>query len=158
MPCQHAYRYVFALLVVIVGFAGCVRSTLPPAPERSPADAAFERGVAALTSSAYDQAIADFTQAITLNPQRVEAYHNRGEAYRRKGDYDRALADYSQALTVNPAYAPAYYNRGIVYSNKGDYERALADYTQALTLNPQFTVAYIHRGIAYDTGKPAYDR
>ncbi len=71
MPCQHACRYVLALLVVIVSFAGCVQPTVQPAPERTPAETAFERGVAALTSSAYDQAIADFTQAIALNPQRV---------------------------------------------------------------------------------------
>src|SRR5215510_15579567 len=134
MPCQHAGQYVIALLAVVVCLAGCMQLPVHPVPERPPAEAAFERGVAALTGSAYDQAIADFTQAITLNPQRVEAYHNRGEAYRRQGDYDRALADYTQAITVNSTYAPAYYNRGIVYSNKGDYDRALADYTQALTL------------------------
>src|SRR5262245_9394531 len=123
MPCQHAYRYVLALLVVMVGFAGCVQPTVQPAPELTPAEAAFKRGMAALTSNAYDQAIADFTQAIALNPQRVEAYHNRGEAYRGKGDYDRALADYTQALTVNPNFTEAYVTRGVIYSSKGDYDR-----------------------------------
>jgi tetratricopeptide (TPR) repeat protein len=92
---------------------------------------AFQRGVAALTRGAYDQAIADFTETLKLTPNRVEAYHNRGEAYRLKGDYEQALADYNRALTINPNYAKAYYARGIVYSNMGEYDKALADFTQA---------------------------
>src|SRR5262252_9560287 len=124
MSDQHAYRYVIVLLVVMAGLAGCAHPTGPPAPELTPAEAAFERGVAALTSNAYDQAIADFTQAISLNPQRVEAYHNRGIVYSHKGDYDRALVDYTQALTLNPNFIEAYINRGIAYDKgKRDYDR-----------------------------------
>jgi len=127
MTLHSRSRYVLGLLMVLACLAGCATPGVEPPPETRPTEDAFQRGVAALTNSAYDQAIAHFTEALRRDPRRVEAFHNRGEAYRRKGEYDRALADYTQALTINPHYAHAYYNRGIVYSNKGAYDEAIAD-------------------------------
>jgi len=46
----------------------------------------------------FDRAIADFTQAIRLDPKYLEAYLYRAVAYQNKGDNDRAIADYSQLI------------------------------------------------------------
>jgi tetratricopeptide (TPR) repeat protein len=75
----------------------------------------------------YDKAIADFTQAISINPNTTDVYILRGFAYDEKQDYDKAIADYTQAIRLDPKYATAYGNRGNVYSNKGDYDKAIAD-------------------------------
>src|SRR5262245_40757540 len=131
------------LLILIIWLAGCATPVVvQPEPETKSPETAFQRGVAALTKGMYDQAIANFTEALARTPNDVEAYHNRGEAYRLKGDYDRALADYTQALTINPTYAKAYYARGVAYSNKDEYDQALADYTQALTLDQHLPEVY----------------
>ena len=50
----------------------------------------------------YDQAIADFSRAIELNPDNAEYWHDRGAAYFRKGDYDQAIADYAHACQLAP--------------------------------------------------------
>jgi len=42
-----------------------------------------------------DRAIADFTEAIRLDPKDWYPYHNRGLAYHDKGEPDRAIADYT---------------------------------------------------------------
>jgi tetratricopeptide (TPR) repeat protein/predicted small secreted protein len=105
----------------------------------------------------YDRAIADFTQAIRLDPDNAKAYKERGNAYYIKGDYDRAIADYTQAIRLDPDYALAYHNRGDAYSDKDDYDRAIADYTQAIRLNPDYASAYYSRGDAY-SNKDDYDR
>jgi tetratricopeptide (TPR) repeat protein len=89
----------------------------------------------------YDRAIADYNQALRIDPQNAWAYNNRGIAWRNKGDYDRAIADYNQALRIDPQNAWAYNNRGIARRNKGDYDRAIADSNQALTINPQYAGA-----------------
>src|ERR1700689_2888938 len=62
-----------------------------------------------------DHAIADYTQAISIDPKHVKAYKNRGLAYRDKGDYDRAIGDYNQAISLDPAGASGYNGRGSVY-------------------------------------------
>ena len=65
------------------------------------ADDAFNRGLAYARQGEYEQAIADYTAAIKLNPQLAEAYYNRGNAYRRQGEYDQAIADYTAAIGLN---------------------------------------------------------
>jgi tetratricopeptide (TPR) repeat protein len=108
----------------------------------------LNRGNGYLNKEMYDQAIADFNQAIRIDPNNASAYINRGVAYSGKGDYDRAIADYTQAIRLDSNSANAYEKRGWAYANKGDYDRAIADFTQAIRLNPNFGV-YNNRGLIY---------
>jgi len=99
----------------------------------------------------YDQAIAEYNQAIKIDPYTLEAYFNRGVIYEIQGDYDGALADYNQALQINPNYAIAYSNRGNVYTKKGNYDQAIAEYNQAIKIDPNYAMAYSNRGAIYGT-------
>ena len=96
----------------------------------------FNRGNAYENKQAYDLAIADYDQAIGLNPNYAYAFANRGIAYRRKQAFDRAIADYDQAIKLNPGYAMAFYNRALAYKAKQNYDRALADVEQFIRLDP----------------------
>jgi tetratricopeptide (TPR) repeat protein len=109
----------------------------------------YNRGNAYFGEGEYDRAIADYAQAIALDPKFKVAYFNRGDTYRLKGDYDRAIADFTHAIALDPKYAHAYRTRGIAYQAKKDYDRAIADYTQAIALDPKYAYAYIDRGNAY---------
>ncbi|GAX41804.1 tetratricopeptide TPR_2 repeat protein [Tolypothrix sp. NIES-4075] len=93
-------------------------------------------------------AIADYTEAIRLNPKYVSAYNDRGIARRSLRDNQGAIADYEQAIRLDPKYTLAYYNRGLVRSELGDNQRAIADYNQALEINPKYVYAYVSRGRA----------
>ena len=70
--------------------------------------------------------MADYDEAIRLDPRLVHAYANRGSVYTDKQDYDHALVDLDQAIRLDPEFAQAYYNRGVIYSIKQDYDRAIA--------------------------------
>jgi lipoprotein NlpI len=107
------------------------------------------RGLAYNAKGDPDRAIADFNQAISINPKGATFYNNRGIAYRNKGDLDRAIADYTQAISLNPKDHDAYYNRGIAYRNKGDLDRAIADYNQAISLNPKDPDFFNNRAYVY---------
>jgi tetratricopeptide (TPR) repeat protein len=119
-----------------------------PTEEQLNAEQYFERGSARYKQGDYDGAIADYTEALCLNPQLAAAYNNRGWVRYNQRDYDSAIADYEAALRLNPQDAIAYNNRGIARYNQGDLNGAIADFNETLHLNPQYADAYNNRGIA----------
>ena len=106
----------------------------------------FER---ALKRPARDYAgkIADYSEAIRLNPFYAEAHNNRGNAYYDKGDLTSAIADYTRSIELNnPELHFPYNNRGSAYKDLGDLTSAIADYSEAIRLNPNYAAAYNNRG------------
>jgi tetratricopeptide (TPR) repeat protein len=106
--------------------------------------------------AAYDDAIADSSRAIELNPDFAVAYAQRAFAYNKKGAYDDAIADLNRAIELDPDFAQAYSQRGFAHNEKGAYDDAIADLNRAIELDPDFAVAYAQRAFAYDK-KSAYD-
>jgi tetratricopeptide (TPR) repeat protein len=116
------------------------------------------RGLAWINKGELDRAIADFTQAIRLNPKDALAYSNRGLTWADKGDFDRAIVDYTTAIRLAPLprsdlpgipHVNIHHNRGIAWAKKGDLDRALADYDEAIRLDPGFAFAYYTRGVVW---------
>jgi len=104
-----------------------------------------------------DRAIADYSDAIRLDPNYSAAYNSRGFVYYARKDFDRALADYNDAIRIDPKNAVAIYNRGSYYFEKQDFDRALADFNEAIRIDPQYAAAYNNRGRLYARRKD-YDR
>ncbi len=112
--------------------------------------ALVDRGYANLTKKDYIRAIADFSEAIRLDPAYVPALKNRGAVYLNTGDYDGAIKDYNKAILLEPEYAEHFYNRGIAYLGNKDYGQAISDFTKAIDLNfYNKALALSSRGRAY---------
>jgi hypothetical protein len=95
------------------------------------------------------RAIADYDEALRLDPKYAFAFNNRGNVYKAKGDLDRAIADYNEALRLDPKHAVDFNSRGNAYQDKGDLDRAIVDYNEVIRLDPKYAVAFFNRGIAY---------
>ena len=120
--------------------AACARVIADDVETAANRAVAYEnRGNANYSKKDYDRAIADYNEAIRLDPKYPAVFNDRGLAYSVKGDYDRAIADYSEAIRLDPKYAAFFNNRGLAYSEKGDKDRAIADYNEAIRLDPNLT-------------------
>jgi tetratricopeptide (TPR) repeat protein len=145
--------FLFLATAIVLLVVACNKAAVQKQATLKNAEGYHARGPEYLDNGDYDydNAIADFTQAINLDPDNVYAYNGRGFAYSIKGDYDNAIADYTQAIKLNPDDPTAYYFRGLAYRDKGDYDRAITDFTHVIRLDPNDAEVYTNRGVAYDS-------
>jgi tetratricopeptide (TPR) repeat protein len=119
------------------------------ANEESPAQKAFNAGMACLEADQYNEAIAHFTEAIRHKPDSAGAYYQRGYAHSLLEQYDAAIADLTAALPNTNDKAAFYFARGYNYYKSRQYGSAIADLDQAIRLNPNEAKYYGTRGSAY---------
>jgi S1-C subfamily serine protease len=105
-------------------------------PSSSHAAAFHNRGVAFAAKGNLDQAIADITQGIRLDPQRAYRWQERGEIYLRQGKYQQAIADLTEAIRIDPTRAFRFHHRGKAHQDSGDLARAILDFSNAIRLDP----------------------
>jgi tetratricopeptide (TPR) repeat protein len=84
-----------------------------------------------------DEAVAEFTQAIALNPYEQNSLVGRGLIEREEGKLDAALQDFTRAAQVVPSPQASYW-QGRVLEEKGQLSAAAAAYRTALKLAPNF--------------------
>lgn len=113
------------------------------------------QGLAKYDQGDLDGALANFNQAISLDPNYGPAYFSRANVKTEDGDSAGALADYDQAIEIyNRAIAAdsnnatTFYNRGLAKYNKGDLPGAIADFDRALALDPKDEQAALYRALA----------
>ncbi len=93
-------------------------------------------------------AIADFGEAIAVDPRNKLPYLIRGFARMSTGDFDGAIADCSEAILIDPRCKEAYQNRGGSLLSKGDYDNAMANFTTAISVDGRYANAHYGRGNA----------
>ena len=101
------------------------------------ADAYFAKGQ-------YDQAIAQYGEALAINPEHQGALLGIGFAYQRKGDLDQAVDYFSKIVELNRGkdivvsnrrLQMAYYQLGAAYFKQGKLELAAESLRSVLTID-----------------------
>ena len=97
----------------------------------------------------YEQAIQDYTEAISLNPEDSRIYYNRGNCFLEMKEEQAAFADFNKAIEIDPANYHAYNSRGFIYYQKDSLDKAEEDYLRTISLNLNYRIAYINLADLY---------
>ncbi len=104
----------------------------------------------------HQQAIADFTAANGLSPQKVEPLLGRATSYLALDKAKEAAADLDEAVQADPNSANAWSARGQAYERLGDKAKAAESYGRALNIRPKTTprAAALPASAAKQASKP----
>lgn len=100
----------------------------------------FHRGLAWRDIGANENAAADFTRAVELDPKMTEAYVRRADIAMNNGLHREAVHDYTEALAVDPTMAEAYLRRGVAWARLGDRTQAVRDLAAARELDDSLII------------------
>ena len=89
----------------------------------------------------HEEAIADCSEAIRLDPRNPALFLERAEARSAVGRFEEAVADYDRAIRLDPGDAAAYLGRCHAKSELGLHEEAVEDYDHAVGLDPDSAAA-----------------
>ena len=120
--------------------------------ERHPGSAVDynNRGLMYFENGQHAEALADYNQALKINPRLDSAYNNRANCHVAQGNWAEAIADYQVALDFNPANIRTWINQGITFRQLGLYDLALENFDLALVLGKRLKGRiYGERGRTY---------
>ena len=100
------------------------------------ASALQQRATVYVSQKKFQEAIADYSEALRIKSDDPDVYERRGYAEMQLKDYEKALYDYNQAIRLSPQEAKYYQVRALIYQNTRDFKAALADTEKTLQLDP----------------------
>ena len=100
------------------------------------AEEAKAAGNAALSEGRLEDAVAAYTEAITLEPDNHIFHSNRSGAYARASNFAQAEADAARCIALAPGWARGYSRRGFALFSLSRFEEAAAAYEKGLGIDP----------------------
>jgi tetratricopeptide (TPR) repeat protein len=113
---------------------------------------AFQSGLKAMDAKLYDNAIASFSRASTIDPKQAVVWAQLGRAYSSLADtkpsaeqpvlYEKAVDAYSRAIELKPAEPSYRSNYILALGAAGKFLEARASYAELIKLDPANTPVY----------------
>ena len=125
-------------------------------PSSSQATLYSDRGVAKWRLKRLDEAVADFTKAVSLNPEYAPGYNNRGNVYLEMNRAEDAYKDFDRAVSLAPDFGVAYSNRANANQRLNRLDAAEKDFRKAIELMPGSAIPLNGRGKIASAGGQNY--
>ena len=103
-------------------------------------------GNALLQKGRVNEAIAQFNQALKIDPDYAVGHSNLGNALLRLGRAEESLAHIERALEIDPRNAEAENNLGNTLMQMGRRQDAVTHYGKAIAIDPHYAEAYNNLG------------
>ena len=102
----------------------------------------FYRGASYHSLEEYDEAMMDYTKAISLDENMTDAYYNRAKIILTRKDIENpkienAIKDLEKAIELDPNFQDALYAMAAAYKKLGDYHKTLEYIEKLLQVEPQ---------------------
>lgn len=102
----------------------------------------------------YAEAVAEFQNAVALDPTDENAYLGLALAYEHKGAINEAEDAYQQNIRAHRSSSVAYNLLGTFYHRRNEYDQAIAMFQKVTQLAPEGYGAYVNLGATYtDMGR-----
>jgi len=109
----------------------------------------FKRGVELHEDGLLDEAAAQISRAIELEPSNAYFKNELGLIQLDMGKFDEAVATLARAVELDPTLAAAHSGLGVAYNAKNDYAKSIESFRKALELTPPESpdISVIHNNI-----------
>jgi tetratricopeptide (TPR) repeat protein len=105
-------------------------------------------GLISLRQGRADEAIAQFREALRIDPEIAEIHASLGTALFQRGQREEGLVELRDAVRINPDYAVARVNVGNALLEEGLVDAAVAQYREAVRISPGYAEANNNLGLA----------
>ncbi|KAK4670213.1 TOM (translocase of outer membrane) complex component [Podospora pseudopauciseta] len=105
------------------------------------------RGTFQCLKGKHQEALADLSKSIELDPRLTQSYIKRASMNLELGAPDKAEEDFEAALAKNPEDPDIYYHRAQLHFIKGEFADAQKDYQKSIDLDPDFIFSHIQLGV-----------
>lgn len=95
----------------------------------------------------YQEALADFEQAVKLNEAETQKYLKNLEQYNNLTDFEKASIENAELFEIRHDLAVPYYGRGMAYVGLGRKEEAMKDFEMAIKIDGKYGDALCERGL-----------
>lgn len=117
----------------------------------------LSKGINARERLDFNTAIINFSKAIELDPNCLEAYFQRACIFSEQQKYTEAIEDFTKIIECEPKNHLAYLNRGIANEQLKKFQESMVDYTKAMNLSSKDhdIVCFLHKGIYHRLNTPS---
>jgi tetratricopeptide (TPR) repeat protein len=102
----------------------------------------FYRGAVHHALGNFDEAMLDYTKAIQINPNMVDAYYNKAKITLSRKDIQnpnmhKVISDLEKALELDDKFIDALFAMAVAYKNLEDYHKSLEFLEKLLQIEPE---------------------
>ena len=95
-----------------------------------------EYGLEMIASENYEDALGDFTSALDLNSEIVDAFLYRAETFRKMGEHLKARLDLNAALALDSNHPDVLFESGANFRMLNNDEKALLEWEKLIAKYP----------------------
>ncbi len=113
------------------------------------------RGVCYSQINQISNALKDFNKAITIAPNKAEAYYFRACEYLKQGKTKEPMAikDFNKSIELEPNNYEAYIKRAIYFYDKQKYAESLEDLNKSIKIKPTAEAFFYKGAVLYEMKK-----